>query len=184
MLRLDIRELKRLWKIEPGQTYGLVWQLGEDQIGFGARATPNELELIDRCNYTKTHLGLTKTACHYGGSRTWFFCPDCGRRCAVLFGFTSSRGFACRVCQHLAYASETEGQMDRCLRQVRKIESQFVDGYRRPKWMREKTFSRLCDRVDALDARMAELLSKRVNRSARRSKRRSATTRKALCVHG
>jgi len=44
-------------------------------------------------------------------SRAWFQCPDCGRRCAVLFGVSRRGNFACRTCQRLAYSSETESPL-------------------------------------------------------------------------
>jgi hypothetical protein len=32
---------------------------------------------------------LVRTACQLGGSRPWLVCPDCGRRCGVLYTSTS-----------------------------------------------------------------------------------------------
>lgn len=43
---------------------------------------------------------------HYGGTRYWWRCPLCGRRCADLF---SGRTFACRRCYDLTYASAQSG---------------------------------------------------------------------------
>ena len=46
-------------------------------------------------------ISFTQTACTFGGFRYWFTCPDCDRRCAILYKKKS--WFACRVCQKLKY---------------------------------------------------------------------------------
>jgi hypothetical protein len=54
---------------------------------------------------------LTRTPCHYGGTRPWFCCPGCQRRCAKLY----LRGdrFRCRACHGLAYRSQLEASAER-----------------------------------------------------------------------
>jgi len=63
-------------------------------------------------------VALTETPCNYGGSRKWFFCPSCRRRCGVLYIY---QRIACRRCHGLAYASQYEPACDRMLRQLLKI---------------------------------------------------------------
>ena len=51
---------------------------------------------------------LTWTPCHYGGERVWFQCPECGRRCGVLY---LSWRVACRHCFDMVYPCQ--GDRDR-----------------------------------------------------------------------
>lgn len=51
----------------------------------------------------RQRLPTVQTACHFGGSRSWFECPACGKRAARLF-FRGNR-FACRKCSRLVYSS-------------------------------------------------------------------------------
>jgi hypothetical protein len=61
---------------------------------------------------------LTETPCHYGGTRKWFVCPDCRRRCGVLY---IQQRIGCRSCHNLAYASQCEAPRERMRRQLLKI---------------------------------------------------------------
>ena len=58
----------------------------------------------------KEHIRLDSTPCNYGGERTWFLCPHCRNRRAVLF--SAGGVFACRQCHDLAYASTREDAKD------------------------------------------------------------------------
>ena len=55
-------------------------------------------------------IALIRTACRYGGWRYWLVCPDCGRRCLIVYrpGGYGLSGFACRECHHLTYESAQE----------------------------------------------------------------------------
>jgi hypothetical protein len=44
---------------------------------------------------------LERTTCNYGGHRPWWNCPDCGRRCALLY--LVGEHFRCRCCGELTY---------------------------------------------------------------------------------
>lgn len=46
---------------------------------------------------------LTQTYPYFGGARRWFICPDCQRRCRVLY-YRSS--FKCRACARAVYPSQ------------------------------------------------------------------------------
>jgi|GEM_PF-2899816 len=63
-------------------------------------------------------VALTETDCHFGGTRKWFNCPSCRRRCGVLY---VHKRIACRHCLNLAYASQYEPAADRMRRQLLKI---------------------------------------------------------------
>jgi hypothetical protein len=62
-------------------------------------------------------LDYTQTA--FGGRRAWFVCSKlgCGMRVAVLHA--TQRGFRCRHCMRLSYASTHEQPFDRVLRRIR-----------------------------------------------------------------
>lgn len=92
---------------------------------------------------------LAYTPCHYGGSKPWFLCPQCGRRVAVLV--LGGQFFLCRHCYHLPYASQCETPLDRGYRKVRKIHEKVGANLNltapirnKPKGMHWRTFERLC----------------------------------------
>ncbi len=58
--------------------------------------------------------GITTTQCHHGGTRHWFACPDCDRRCRMLY--MRNGRLACRQCHGLIYASQLESYGSRKLR--------------------------------------------------------------------
>jgi hypothetical protein len=70
---------------------------------------------------------LTRTRCHFGGTRAWFRCGRCGRRAAVLYlaiGF----GFACRRCLGLTYRSQSETVANRAISKARKLRVRLGGG--------------------------------------------------------
>lgn len=101
---------------------------------------------------------LDYTSQHFGGERRWFFCPNCRRRCAKLYG---GARFLCRQCYGLGYASQAEDAPNRLLRRAQKlrmklggdgcVDEPFPD---RPKGMHRRTFDRLCSQLDLLEADM------------------------------
>lgn len=88
--RVDIRDLARS---------GLVTD-GTHQLYFEGEPTP---------------VSITRTPCHFGASRPWFTCPQCGKRMAVLFKGTG--GLGCRGCSGLYYETQrASGSMKTLLR--------------------------------------------------------------------
>ena len=83
------------------------------------------------------HINITRTACAFGGSRPWFNCPKCWGQVAVLY-LRQSR-FACRKCQRLVYASQSEDALDRTWRKQQKLEARLGPNWRKPKGMHHKT---------------------------------------------
>ena len=47
---------------------------------------------------------IVMTAMHFGGSRHWFACPSCRRRCRIIYG---GARFRCRVCYGARYECST-----------------------------------------------------------------------------
>jgi hypothetical protein len=172
---LDVRVLKRKGCLAVGSYTGWHWSRDGEQIAnIGIRAYSNFLELV----YTWTPYGdeprpvicrveLVTTACTYGGSRQWFRCPVCARRCAKIYGLSRTGGFACRVCERLAYSSEAEDRLDRLWRKQHKLEAKLDANWCRPKRMRLRTYERLqhaiidvvVAREDEFEVRSAALLA-------------------------
>lgn len=90
---------------------------------------------------------LTWTPCNYGGQRPWFFCPDCGKRVAILYVGQCLR---CRSCYDLVYPSENEARIDRLYRKARKMRDLIGASHnmahwivKRPKYMRGYKFEEI-----------------------------------------
>ncbi len=122
------------------------------------------------------------TPCGWGrgpgrGSRPWFLCPGCGRRCAVLF---LRRGrLACRRCFGLAYRSQRLGRGDRlawkCSKLMRRLGAATAPSTReiaKPTRMRWRTFERLLLEAEALEAAAHCELECRFTRQDRQKRRR------------
>lgn len=92
----------------------------------------------------QTRIRLMQTPCEFGGARSWFACPRCNRRVAILYlwGYP-----ACRTCCRMGYPSQSEDAIGRSWRRTRKIEERLGGEWPapRPKWMRRATYERLWD---------------------------------------
>jgi hypothetical protein len=96
------------------------------------------------------------TPCNYGGVRPWLHCL-CGRRMARLFkGFG---GYYCRpCCGNPVYESQRRSEKARAYLQAYRARS-LLGGSRpvtdpipeRPWRMKQKTYARLCDRIERLE---------------------------------
>jgi hypothetical protein len=95
---------------------------------------------------------LAYTACNYGNSRPWFVCPACQRRAGVLY--MRAGRFACRNCQRVSYASQSDDVLDRMWRKQAKLEALLDEHWQRPKGMRYRTY-------DGLRATLYELEERR-----------------------
>lgn len=121
---LDIRTLKQEEALAPGQVFEWQWfrrqrEIARVQISAeheGLLMTPElpEASAID----APTLINLEWTPCHLGGERPWFACPECGRRCALLY---LNPHLACRVCHQLVYACQRETDYGRLIRRTNKL---------------------------------------------------------------
>lgn len=66
--------------------------------------------------------------CPYGGFRYYFLCPLAGRRCEQLFLVDAI--FASRKAHSLTYASQSEDDLSRARRKVRKLHRQVEGDFR------------------------------------------------------
>jgi len=100
-------------------------------------------------------VAIERTACNFGGSRTWFVCPQCARRCAVLY----LRGkFACRRCSRVVYATQSDDDMGRAWRKQRKVEARLGENWQRPNGMHRTTYERLLKRIMECEERRDDAL--------------------------
>jgi hypothetical protein len=153
---IDIRWMKRQGYFQ-GSTMGtLTWSSRREQVGllgfsmmekgmvlnYRYRINGGEWEPVEQT------IIFDRTPCNYGGHRTWFLCPRCRKRIAVLYG--AGKLFLCRHCYDLAYGSQQETMGDRLMRKQRKIRERLgadmnllIPICLKPKGMHQKTFDRL-----------------------------------------
>ena len=113
--------------------------------------------------------------CRFGGVRPFFLCPGvaCDRRVAKLHA--AGRYFLCRHCYRLAYASQSEGALDRTLRRASKIrrrlggDPDMVAPFPpKPKGMWRRSFDRLREQACAAEMLSEEAFTLRAERLATR----------------
>lgn len=90
---------------------------------------------------------LQWTRANYGGARAWFGCPDCGRRCAVLYA-RGSGGVCCRRCLRLVYVSQYLDPVERITnrqhKRLRRHGFSVEEGlYEKPRGMHQATWDRI-----------------------------------------
>jgi len=154
--RIDVRWLKKQGYLRPGNVGLLAWSRRGEQTGFiNYRMEADRMVLNYRYRLNggdwedvEQAISFDRTPCNYGGQRTWFLCPRCWRRVAVLYG--AGKYFLCRHCYDLTYASQQEGRADRLMRKARKIRERLGASNNlmesilfKPKNMHQKTFNRL-----------------------------------------
>lgn len=145
-LRLDVRRWHRDGFLRPGASGTWRWTdsySGEERGIIGYRVREEHVHLdysVDGVPSGQT-VALARTRCNYGGTRPWFICPVRGERVAVLF--MRAGRFACRHCQRIAYASQSDDMIGRTWRKQRKTEAKLGENWQRPKGMHRATRERL-----------------------------------------
>ena len=101
---------------------------------------------------------LSKSACHYGGYRYWWLCPQCSKRVSVLY---CAGLYVCRHCINAPYGSQLQQPIDRifsradAIRQRLGWQSGIAYGNgSKPKGMHSKTFERLVNEHDRLTSKI------------------------------
>lgn len=150
-----------------GRAGGWGWtdpDTGKQLASIGYSVVPGALTLIYTMNGDpmRQHVPILSTGCTYGGRRYWFGCPWCGKRVAILY--LRNLGFACRKCNRIAYASQSDDELGRTWRKQSKIERKLDEHWRRPKGMHRATHERLVDVIsdceERRDAGLAALLQR------------------------
>jgi hypothetical protein len=97
---------------------------------------------------------LQRGGYRFGGMMPhWFGCPGCASRVALLY--LGQGGLACRRCQGLAYASQSDGPMARAALGLRMVEAHLGPLRSRPSRMRHATYLRLLFRIVTFEQRLA-----------------------------
>lgn len=166
--KIDARRWAREGLLTPGQRGGWFWRdpdTGETlaSIGYAAETRAVVLSYTAGDTLVRERVPVLATECHFGGVRQWFGCPRCGRRVALLY--LRGARFACRTCQRVAYASQSEDETGRLWRKQAKAEAKLREGWQRPKGMRRRTLDRILavilDCEERRDASLAEFMRRR-----------------------
>ena len=141
----------RRWKREGLFTAGRIgrWQWSDGDTGevtatIGYRGQGHAVALDYTLNGTPMHqqIWLNQTRCNYGGERTWFSCPGCRRRVAMLF-LRAGAGFVCRHCGRVKYGSQSDDAIGGTWRKQQKAEAKLGKHWQRPKGMHHTTRAKL-----------------------------------------
>lgn len=165
LLRLDIRAIHRRGLLWVGGTNTWSWSRGGEPAGsvrFSVEINSIRLAYSVNGKDASQFIPTTTTNCAFGGSRTWFRCPGCHRRAAVLY--MRSGGFACRSCQRVTYTSQSGSESDRGHARYHKLHALIKNG--KPKWQRWATFNRLEKQFERADELTNQLLWKAIQRLA------------------
>ncbi len=153
---IDIRWLKKHGCLQHGGTGSLSWSWDGVETGsIGYRVEKDRILLKYRYRpqgrdweTVEQKISFNRTPCNYGGYRTWFLCPRCQRRVAVLYG--AGKYFFCRHCYGLAYSSQQQAppfRLSSKAQKIRKLLGASQDTGEpiliKPKGMHWKTFDRL-----------------------------------------
>lgn len=154
-LRLDVWSMQRAGCLAAGRTGSWFWTVSDtgERVGsVGYSVAPGALVLRYQCGGKPREdwVRLTYTRGPVGGDRPWFVCPIKGERVAILY--QRHGRFACRRCNHIAYASQSEDVVGRTWRRQGKLEARLVDGFKRPTGMHDATYTRLLDAIEECEA--------------------------------
>lgn len=151
--RLDIRYLKKQGMLRSGY-YSLSWNRGGEPTGnINIRMVAGESMTVigkwrrdasEEWKPMEKTVCLSHSSCAFGGSRSWFVCPYCSRRVAVMI--VDASYVACRHCLKLTYASCNEDQIDRSWSKRDKYKAKLGGDkglHLKPKGMHHRTWQRL-----------------------------------------
>lgn len=144
MLALDIRVLRRLGVVRPGEcTCDTVhWSIG----GLSTSSARLRIDLSDierggtmtiiadlRDGAIKQHIAIDMVPSPFGGYRCYFICPVTARRCEVIY-YAGGR-FGSREAQRLSYAVRGMNKVSRARRKTAKLRSRLCGsgGHPRPR---------------------------------------------------
>lgn len=156
---LDVRLIARKGLLKVGSSFSWNWT-----TNYGDKAGSVNIKVQDYpermiVSYQWTPYGdeprevqntftIDRTTCHFGNTRPWLICPQCGTRCAVVYFGARGGRYACRQCVGITYHSQCEDLMGRAWRKQHKLEKHLIDGWSKPKGMHWKTCDRLREGIN------------------------------------
>lgn len=162
--RIDIRYMRKQGLLKPGITGQLLWSVRGQPSGDIRYQTHQDHLAIDYryragggsdWEAVSQVIPFERTGCHYGGQRTWFLCPACSRRVAVLC--SAGKLFLCRHCYQLPYESQLLDPVCRLIEQKHKLGRrtfeyyEYGEGWGRPKGLHWRTYKKNLKKIMALD---------------------------------
>ena len=162
-LKVDIRLWRKGGYLIEGRSFTWQWSRGGEAAGrIGASVSSGSIRLnyaVQGTDASQT-IWTTTTPCRYGGARTWFECPVCCGRAAVLF--MRSGRFACRQCQRVSYTSQSGSAHERGNAKYHQLHALIKAG--KPKWQRWATFNRVEDRFERVNEQVNRSLMRLIQR--------------------
>ena len=128
---IDLRVLKRAGLLKPGEcTYDTLCWRNQDLEALEVRIFVDLSDADDAGiriagDVPDQRAAIDCVSCPYGGYRCYFLCPLAGTRCEQLFLVDGT--FASRQAHRLTYSSQSEDDLSRARRKVRKLHRQ-IDG--------------------------------------------------------
>jgi hypothetical protein len=94
---------------------------------------------------------LADKLCNFGGSRTYMLCPECKKKCCVIYLGKNGK-WACQRCLGLAYKSQRLNKIKRHLYMVQKIKNKKLRGvpvpvFQKPYRMKTQTHAELVQKL-------------------------------------
>lgn len=127
----------------------------EGTLQTNAREIPKEA--TDAVFVFGQRVRVDRTPQHLGGTRAWFLCPACGRRCAILYPVK------CRKCMGLHYRLEHLSPYDRATLRAQRLRMSLGGTANltepippKPKWMRWNTYFARREQIKVADQRHLE----------------------------
>jgi len=165
--RLDARYLKKHGLLRTG-SYDMSWTRNGEACGNAMMHIIAGKSMRVVCSWRRNSseawkpmertVQIERTPCNFGGSRSWFICPCCHRRVAVVL--LQDDTVACRHCLNLTYASCNEDKIDRSIRRKDKYAEKLggaMNVFGKPDRMHWKTWERLQQKYFE-EERLAEML--------------------------
>lgn len=128
---IDLRVLKRAGLLKPGECmYDTLCWRNQDLEALEVRifvdlSDEDDASIRIAGGVPSQRAAIERVPCPFGGYRCYFLCPLTSKRCEQLFLVDSI--FASREAHKLTYASQSEDELSRARRKVRKLHEQ-VEG--------------------------------------------------------
>lgn len=136
---IDLRVLRRAGLLKPGEcTYDTLRWRNQDLEALEVRifvnlSATNDASIRIAGDVSAQRAAIECVPCPFGGYRCYFLCPLTGARCEQLFLVDGI--LASRKAYKLTYASQSEDDLSRARRKVRKLHRQIAGDtrYARPR---------------------------------------------------